>query len=108
MSIHRPSKHIRRIPCSCCRLLTRAVMLHTGYAQMCNVMCRWLEIADVRVPGSNGSSKATTAAAATGHAAGHAHPAAATAEGARSDGSIVPDEFELLQVGQRHKRAVAQ
>eukprot|EP00879_Flechtneria_rotunda_P021413 GHRR01022570.1.p1 GENE.GHRR01022570.1~~GHRR01022570.1.p1 ORF type:complete len:302 (+),score=121.38 GHRR01022570.1:122-1027(+) len=69
----------------------------SGYAQMCNVMCRWLEIADVRVPGSNGSSKATTAAAATGHAAGHAHPAAATAEGARSDGSIVPDEFELLQ-----------
>jgi hypothetical protein len=58
---------------------------------MCNVMCEWLEIADVRMSSSkHGSSGGALGAAG-------ASSAAAAAGGAAADGGI-PDEFTLLTV----------
>lgn len=74
---------------------------------MCDVMCQWLEIADVR----SGASGAGEAAALGGTRPGSSGgvlplavppPALPTATAAvpdtNSDGSSVPDEFTLLQV----------
>uniref|UniRef100_A0A383VL51 Uncharacterized protein n=1 Tax=Tetradesmus obliquus TaxID=3088 RepID=A0A383VL51_TETOB len=65
---------------------------YCGYAQMCNVMCEWLEIADVRTSSSkHGSSGGARAAA------GPSSAAAAGGGGAagEADGGV-PDEFTLL------------
>ncbi|KAF6256017.1 TH1 protein-domain-containing protein [Scenedesmus sp. NREL 46B-D3] len=69
---------------------------YCGYAQMCNVMCEWLEIADVRVSSNkHGSSGGALGAAGFSGAA-----ALAGAAGGSAD--TVPDEFMLLSV--RHLR----
>lgn len=50
---------------------------------MCNVMCQWLEIADVRISSSGRPSGTTGFAGAAGYGA--------------ADGAV-PDEFTLLSV----------
>jgi hypothetical protein len=66
-----------------------------GYAQMCNVMCEWLEIADVRTSSSkHGSSGGARAAAAGSSSAAAAAGGAAAGD---NDGRV-PEEFMLLSV----------
>jgi hypothetical protein len=69
---------------------------------MCNVMCEWLEIADVRISSSkHGSSGGVRGAAGASSAAAAAGGGAA----GDADGGI-PDEFILLTVrNMRHTHA---
>jgi hypothetical protein len=95
-----PSPYIELLRSSAaCRIswhLLPRLLPGAGYAQMCNVMCEWLEIADVRTSSSkHGSSGGARAAAAAGSSSAAA--AAGGAAAGNADGGV-PDEFMLLSV----------